>query len=182
MRIRFKLILVILISFFIIYCLIYLNTKHLARYETKSVIKISKISITAVVCGEHRVDEAIVMVKSALLFSLVSSSLNFVIVTEKNLKEIIKEKMENLRKFKKFSYEIIELKFPEENREIWIKLFKPCAAQRLFLPSLLPHLDSVIYVDCDVLFLTSPEYLEMHFRYMNFKVFKQNLKFNPDKI
>jgi UDP-xylose:glucoside alpha-1,3-xylosyltransferase len=117
-----------------------------------------------VVCGEHRVDEAIVMVKSALLFSLKNLSLNFVIVTEKNLKEIIVEKLENLRKIKKFSFEIFELKFPEENREIWTKLFKPCAAQRLFLPSLLPHLDSVVYVDCDVLFLTSVEYLEMHFR------------------
>lgn len=159
MKIRFKLILVFLLSFLIIYCLIYFNTK----YETKSLSVKSRITIAVVVCGEHRVEEAIVMVKSALLFTLSKSRLNFVIVTEKSLKKILDKKLKNLRKFKEFSYEIFELKFPEENREIWIKLFKPCAAQRLFLPSLLPHVDSLIYVDCDVLFLTAPEHLEMHF-------------------
>ncbi|XP_032597723.1 glucoside xylosyltransferase 2 isoform X2 [Drosophila grimshawi] len=36
----------------------------------------------------------------------------------------------------------------------WKNLFKPCAAQRLFLPSLLTDVDSLLYVDTDILFLS----------------------------
>lgn len=33
-----------------------------------------------------------------------------------------------------FRFEILPLTFPEKNAEQWKNLFKPCAAQRLFLP------------------------------------------------
>lgn len=33
-----------------------------------------------------------------------------------------------------FTYEILPLQFPEDNKNDWKKLFKPCASQRLFLP------------------------------------------------
>lgn len=35
---------------------------------------------------------------------------------------------------KKFSYKAMSLIFPADNAQEWRKLFKPCAAQRLFLP------------------------------------------------
>ncbi|XP_030371335.1 glucoside xylosyltransferase 1 isoform X2 [Scaptodrosophila lebanonensis] len=44
--------------------------------------------------------------------------------------------------------------FPSQSKKEWRNLFKPCASQRLFLPSLLPEVDSLLYVDTDVLFLS----------------------------
>uniref|UniRef100_A0AAV2IUC8 Glucoside xylosyltransferase 1 n=1 Tax=Knipowitschia caucasica TaxID=637954 RepID=A0AAV2IUC8_KNICA len=43
--------------------------------------------------------------------------------------------------------------FPSENAAEWKKLFKPCASQRLFLPLILKGVDSVVYVDSDIVFL-----------------------------
>lgn len=163
MKIRLKIILLIFSSALLISSLIYVNSK-IPRYEAKNVsIKNCLVTIAVVVCGAHRVDEALVMVKSALIFNS-KADLNFVIVTERELHEILDVKLTNLKDFREFSHEILELKFPDENREVWMKLFKPCAAQRLFLPSLLPHIDSLAYVDCDVLFLSPPEELDNHFR------------------
>lgn len=163
MKVRFKLVLVIFASALLIYSLIYFNAKF-PRYEAKSLSSKNRlVAIAVVVCGAHRVDEALVMVKSALIFNS-KADLNFVVVAERELLEILDEKLNSLKSFREFSHEILELKFPEENREVWAKLFKPCAAQRLFLPSLLPHIDSLAYVDCDVLFLSPPELLDKHFK------------------
>lgn len=165
MKIHLKLILVVLISSIIIYSLIYYNANHniTEKSQKPAETKVSKqISIAVVACGINRVDEALVMIKSALIFNK-NSHLNFIAITEENLKEIFIEKLKNLRNFYEFSYQILNLKFPSENGDIWMKLFKPCAAQRLFLPTLLPHIDSLIYVDCDVIFLTNPEDLWNHF-------------------
>ena len=40
-----------------------------------------------------------------------------------------------------------------EDFEKWRVLFKPCASQRLFFPQILTHLDHLLYVDTDILFL-----------------------------
>jgi UDP-xylose:glucoside alpha-1,3-xylosyltransferase len=118
-----------------------------------------------VVCGIDRVDESLVMVKSALIFANdTSTPLNFVVIAEDRLHEVIEQRLKNFKNYKNFTHEIVALKFPDANRELWQKLFKPCASQRLFLPSLLPHVDSLIYVDCDVLFVSSPHDLHAHFR------------------
>lgn len=44
-----------------------------------------------------------------------------------------------------------------ENAKEWKKLFKPCASQRLFLPLILKEVDSLLYVDTDILFLQPVE-------------------------
>ena len=49
------------------------------------------------------------------------------------------------------------------DKKEWENLFKPCASLRLFLAKLLPSIDSVIYVDIDVLFLRPPEDLWKYF-------------------
>lgn len=66
-----------------------------------------------------------------------------------------------------FDFDIHALRFPETNRAEWKKLFKPCAAQRLFLPDLLTHLDSIIYLDSDTLFLSSPTEVWSYFDRFN---------------
>ena len=88
MKIRLKLILVIFLSTLLIYSLIYVNSKF-PHYEAKNQsTKNRLVTIAVVVCGAHRVDEALVMVKSALIFNS-KADLNFVIVTERELQEIL---------------------------------------------------------------------------------------------
>ena len=87
----------------------------------------------------------------------------------------------------KFNFTIYPITFPEENAKEWKKLFKPCASQRLFLPVgvessfkhiswnsytfekwahkflwsvfqlILKEVDSLLYVDTDILFLQPVE-------------------------
>lgn len=65
-------------------------------------------------------------------------------------------------------YKVLPITFPlQENADEWRKLFKPCASQRLFLPTVLPDVDSLLYVDTDTLFLGPLEDVWRHFDLMN---------------
>lgn len=90
--------------------------------------------IVVVSCG-MRQQETLNLIKSAILFAL-GHHLKFIVITEANLIADFKERLESwLTKAKnKFSYQILPLTFPSENEDEWRNLFKPCAAQRLFLP------------------------------------------------
>jgi UDP-xylose:glucoside alpha-1,3-xylosyltransferase len=55
----------------------------------------------------------------------------------------------------------------EDKKDEWKKLFKPCASQRLFLPSVLTDVDSLLYVDTDTLFLTPLEEIWRHLSLFN---------------
>ncbi|KAG5666339.1 hypothetical protein PVAND_014374 [Polypedilum vanderplanki] len=168
MKFNLKLVFSLIIVFFI-YIFIYFNlnsTITVLKIENENKTK-DLIPIAVVVCGINRVDESLVMIKSALIFNTENYLLNFVIIAEDQLHEVINERLKNFKTFKNFTHEILSLKFPQKNQEIWKKLFKPCASQRLFLPSLLPHVDSLIYVDCDVLFISSPHKLYNHFKSFN---------------
>ncbi|KAL4224786.1 Glucoside xylosyltransferase 2 [Mactra antiquata] len=114
------------------------------------------IHLAVVSCGD-RMEESLVMLKSAVLFT--RSHLVFHVFTEK---ENIKSFQEQLDFWPpdyqdKFDYEVYSIQFPDSDKfkaEDWKKLFKPCACQRLFLPSILTDIDSILYVDTDVLFLS----------------------------
>lgn len=106
--------------------------------------------ICVVVCGENRTEEVLNMIKSALLFSQ-QNSLKFIIFSELNLFRLLRDRLEMFRKYFNFVYDLKEVKFP--NQEVR-NLFKPCASQRLFLPSLVENDSEVIYVDSDVIFLS----------------------------
>ncbi|KAL8221358.1 UNVERIFIED_CONTAM: hypothetical protein K2H54_066480 [Gekko kuhli] len=62
-------------------------------------------------------------------------------------------KLDGLAYQGKFNYTLYPISFPTENAAEWKKLFKPCASQRLFLPLILKDVDSLLYVDTDILFL-----------------------------
>jgi UDP-xylose:glucoside alpha-1,3-xylosyltransferase len=89
-------------------------------------------------------------------------------------------------------FEIHPISFPNNDPKIsetkWRNIFKPCACQRLFLPvslknclkiknrlllslslkkSLLPDVDSVLYMDSDSIFLAPPETFWDQFNKMN---------------
>jgi UDP-xylose:glucoside alpha-1,3-xylosyltransferase len=61
----------------------------------------------------------------------------------------------------------MEPSFPEKNNEEWRRLFKLCASQRIFLPEILPTIDSLLYVDTDVLFLDDIKNIYNHFKLFN---------------
>ncbi|XP_054450999.1 glucoside xylosyltransferase 2 [Pteronotus mesoamericanus] len=110
------------------------------------------IHLAVVACGS-RLEETLVMLKSAVLFS--HRKMQFHIFTEESLKP---EFDKQLRQWpdsytKKFEHRIYPITFSVGNPQEWKKLFKPCAAQRLFLPVILKDVDSLLYVDTDVLFL-----------------------------
>lgn len=118
---------------------------------------LQKLKICCVICGTERTEEALTMLKSALVHDTKNYEMDFFIFTEHSLFPVLKERLYTMRKKKKFSFHLMEVNFPaDSDSQIWRELFKPCAAQRLFIPSLL-HEDVVLYVDTDVLFLESPE-------------------------
>ncbi|XP_053963599.1 glucoside xylosyltransferase 1 isoform X1 [Anastrepha ludens] len=124
-------------------------------------------NIAVVVCG-HRLQESLVMIKSALLFSQFDGgNIHFWIFAENLLRTELNERLNDWRNFIHFSFEVMPLTFPKQNRKEWQSLFKPCASQRLFLPLLLPEVDSVLYVDTDVIFLSPISDIWKHFQRFN---------------
>lgn len=89
-----------------------------------------------VVACRQRARETLVMIKSAILFNIYQESLKFIIFAESALTEIINEKLTDWRDIfpQTLDFEILPLKFPNQSETEWKTLFKPCAAQRLFLP------------------------------------------------
>ncbi|XP_054640809.1 glucoside xylosyltransferase 2-like isoform X2 [Dunckerocampus dactyliophorus] len=108
--------------------------------------------LAVVACG-NRLEETLTLVKSAVLFSL--KKIKFHIFAEDGLTLQFKEKLSRWPRFvtAKFLYDLHPITFSVGNADEWKKLFKPCAAQRLFLPGILKDVDSLLYVDTDVLFL-----------------------------
>ncbi|XP_038163424.1 glucoside xylosyltransferase 1 [Cyprinodon tularosa] len=108
--------------------------------------------LAVVACGE-RLDETLTMIKSAVLFSI--KRLHLHIFAEDQLHANFMEALESWPDAfrSRFNYTVYSISFPSENAGEWKKLFKPCASQRLFLPLILKDVDSVVYVDSDILFL-----------------------------
>ncbi|KAJ4924520.1 hypothetical protein JOQ06_003476 [Pogonophryne albipinna] len=108
--------------------------------------------LAVVACGE-RLEETLTMIKSAVLFSIKHLQLH--IFAEDQLHTSFMEALQSWPGFirSRFNYTVYSISFPSENAAEWKKLFKPCASQRLFLPLILKDIDSVVYVDSDILFL-----------------------------
>lgn len=94
----------------------------------------SEIVIVVVSCG-LRQQETLNMLKSAIIFGF-EHRLKFIVMTENNLMAGFREKLEDWATITKnqFTFQVLPLIFPKENEAEWRNLFKPCAAQRLFLP------------------------------------------------
>lgn len=120
----------------------------------------SEVTICVVVCGD-RVHEALTMLKSALVFA--NRPLQFVILAEHDLIPAFNEKLSEWKHMsnKTFNFLVRPITFPDgSDVAMWKKLFKPCAAQRLFLPvssdqlivslnsSAVKFLDLFIFSDC----------------------------------
>jgi len=128
-----------------------------------SVVKDLNINIAAVVChDEARLVETFVNFKSVLLHT--SQIVTFHLFTEEKFFEDARERFQLLRATAKtqFVSRVHPIQYPgsdddDEQAKQWKKLFKPCASQRLFLPQILASVDSLLYVDTDVVFLAPVE-------------------------
>uniref|UniRef100_UPI00398EABC7 glucoside xylosyltransferase 2 isoform X2 n=1 Tax=Pristiophorus japonicus TaxID=55135 RepID=UPI00398EABC7 len=93
-----------------------------------------RMHLAVVACGD-RLQETMTMLKSAILFS--SNKIKFHIFAE----DALQPQFQNSIKAWPFSYKanleynIYPINFSVGNPQEWKKLFKPCAAQRLFLPN-----------------------------------------------
>ncbi|KAK2509310.1 hypothetical protein MC885_015609 [Smutsia gigantea] len=119
------------------------------RYSLK-VQPIERMHLAVVACGE-RLEETVTMMKSAVIFSI--KPLWFHIFAEDQLHDSFKGILDSWSFLQTFNYSLYPITFPSENAAEWKKLFKPCASQRLFLPLILKEVDSLLYVDTDILFL-----------------------------
>ncbi|KAM4741104.1 glucoside xylosyltransferase 2 [Anableps anableps] len=122
--------------------------------------------LAVVACGK-RLDETLTMLKSALLFSL--KKIKFHIFAEDPLAPQFEERLTQWPQSvsARFQYSIYPISFSVGDAEEWKKLFKPCAAQRLFLPVILKDVDSLLYVDTDVLFLRPMDDIWMFLKSFN---------------
>ncbi|KAL3198241.1 hypothetical protein MRX96_044480 [Rhipicephalus microplus] len=95
----------------------------------------------------------IVTVKSAVAYSY--TRLHLIIIADKQNEEKIRKEYsswpDNVKK--RVSCDVVPLWFPKGSGYKWKPLFRPCATQRLFLPSMLPDVDAVLYADTDVVFV-----------------------------
>jgi UDP-xylose:glucoside alpha-1,3-xylosyltransferase len=112
---------------------IYFQTNtNLSAFENEE--KKNEILITSAVCGVDRMNETIVMIKSAIYFSNVR--LKFIIfadeIAKKPLRDALKQKIKK-KALSHHSFEIRPMQFPNEGID-WKNIFKPCTCQRLFLP------------------------------------------------
>ncbi|XP_060592203.1 glucoside xylosyltransferase 1-like [Ruditapes philippinarum] len=127
------------------------------------------IHIAVVSCGD-RMEESLIMFKSAVLFS--TSHLVFHIFTEPEQRKAFEDQLDfwPTKYREKIDYRIYNITFPstdEIKADDWRKLFKPCACQRLFIPELLTDVDALIYVDTDVLFLSPVDEIWAYFHKFN---------------
>lgn len=162
MRAKIILVLVVLI---LVYIFISRGFSDSKRLKNTSAVASTEAVFVSVACGLDRVEEVIVSIKSALIFSSAKQRLRFIVVSELSLFTRLEEKLDSFRvHFAHFSYTLVKTAFPNEQ---WSKLFKPCASQRLFLPSLLPTYEKVVYIDSDTLFLSPPHSLYEQFSQFN---------------
>ncbi|XP_076870198.1 glucoside xylosyltransferase 2 [Brachyhypopomus gauderio] len=124
----------------------------LGRWGSKVTRAEDTMHLAVVACG-NRLDETLAMVKSALLFSV--KKIKFHIFAEQDLTGQFEKGLSQwpVPLSSKFQYTLYPITFSVGNADEWKRLFKPCAAQRLFLPVILKDVDSLLYVDTDVLFL-----------------------------
>jgi len=145
------------------------ESKYLRATRTDDVISGGEriVRLAVVACsdaenGEDITNETVNMIKSALIFSP-GVHLEVFVFTN-NLEDVLKDKFSAFppHYLTAVSFHFIQARYPDsynrsEESLTWSS--HPCASFRLFLPEVLSEIDSIIYVDTDVLFLDSIESL-----------------------
>ncbi|XP_034031354.1 glucoside xylosyltransferase 1-like [Thalassophryne amazonica] len=137
-------------------CFLESSLREKSRSEARKHSDDDRIHLAVVACGP-RLEETLIMLKSAVL--LTKNHLHFHIFAEDDLHDGFRNALDSWPTMiqTRFKFTIYPITFPKENMNEWKKLFKPCASQRLFLPLILTDVDSLLYVDTDILFLQPVE-------------------------
>uniref|UniRef100_A0A915L8A0 UDP-D-xylose:beta-D-glucoside alpha-1,3-D-xylosyltransferase n=1 Tax=Romanomermis culicivorax TaxID=13658 RepID=A0A915L8A0_ROMCU len=99
-----------------------------------------------------------------------STDLSFHIFADDAAKRVLANEISKWKSaipWKPFRVQFYSLKFPRKNQNSWINLFRQCASQRLFIPNILTNIDSLIYIDTDIIFLRPIEDLWHYFTLFN---------------
>ncbi|KAL8566193.1 hypothetical protein ACOMHN_034769 [Nucella lapillus] len=117
------------------------------------------IHLATVACGE-RMEEGMVMIKSAAI--LTKSHLMMHIFTESPNHHKFSEWLESWpgEVRERIQYRLYNITSPgvDPDAKGWVNPpWRPCSNHRLFLPSFLPKVDAVIYLDSDTLLLSPVE-------------------------
>ena len=140
---------------------------------------VREINIAVVVCG-NRVNETLVLMKSALIFS--HTPVKFIIFADDKATLSISDQVGKWPQqvLDRMKLDIRPITFPAGKEEEWKKLFKPCASQRLFLPvSTLQIL--ILIAKCILLFFFSESFTRCGFfivhgyRYSIFNISQQSV-------
>jgi len=101
-----------------------------------AVNKDDELIITMAVCGVSRINESLVLMKSAVFFSKIK--LRFIIFADElaneKLQDAIRLKIKKAAASSRHVFEIRKMQFPAEQGINWKSMFRPCSCQRLFLP------------------------------------------------
>ncbi|CAG4953977.1 unnamed protein product [Parnassius apollo] len=143
----------------------YTNTRNTDSIANSNNLT-NKIILTFVAC-ESRFIESLNVIKSVLLFT--KTPVYFVIFADGYLIDSFNNTLSKWKYLTRnqLDFELQLITFPEAHEEEWMSLFSKCAAQRLFIPKLLPHIDTMIYVDIDTLFLGPVDELWNVFKHFN---------------
>lgn len=116
-----------------------------------------EVHIAFAACGD-RLEEALVMMKSAVLLS--RRHLTFHVFADDALRPRFQASVAAWpeRARRRLTLEVYPISYPGvADPDRWQAMFKPCATQRLFMPYLVRGTDRALYVDTDILFLRPPE-------------------------
>lgn len=120
------------------------------------------ITVAFLVCGTQA-DLALVAIKSAIAYS--TSPLNLIILTDKQNEAQLKEQVESWpTSVKKRVHAQLKPVPPPTNPN---RTLEECAAQQLYLPSMLPDVDALLYVGTEMVFVHPVEDIWRMFYSMN---------------
>ncbi|KAF6032428.1 GXYLT1 [Bugula neritina] len=126
----------------------------------------SWVHVGVVACGDRQ-PETTVAVKAIMVTA--RSPVYFHIFTEDNLKVLFQQEFDSWPDdlVNKMQFQLYSITYPPEKFDEWKKVFKTCATQRLFMPIILKNVDSLLYIDTDILLMRPVQDIWAHFAKFN---------------
>ncbi|CAG7718940.1 unnamed protein product, partial [Allacma fusca] len=116
------------------------------------------VYLATVICSKRLV-EGLTMLKTAIFFSKEANLYLLVFTDTGNQAKLTHELAELAHEADQLKisleYELRPVFIDPKQGRKWHLMFAPCSTQRLFFPQTLPHIGELMYMDTDVMFLSS---------------------------